>query len=82
MTRFRQEFRQAARDAAKHGLVEVRERGKVIGFLVKPSLHRALAASSSAEKWQGVMKEVWQAVKSAGGKSKNPVLQERARRRH
>jgi hypothetical protein len=34
--RFLREFRQAARDAAKFGKVEVRERGKVIGFLLKP----------------------------------------------
>ena len=36
VTRFRREFSQAVRDAAKHGMVEVRERGKVIGFLRKP----------------------------------------------
>lgn len=40
VTRFLREFRQAARDAAKFGKVEVRERGKVIGFLLKPSVER------------------------------------------
>jgi antitoxin (DNA-binding transcriptional repressor) of toxin-antitoxin stability system len=52
----------------------IERRGRIIGTL-QP------AGNRDKPGWEELMSEVWAAQKKAGGKTRNPVLLERARKR-
>ena len=53
---------------------EIARNGKIIGQLQPVS-------GGQEGDWNGIMREVWAAHKKARGKTRNPVLEERERRR-
>ena len=61
-------------EVAKGKSFEVARNGKIIAKL-QP------AKEAEPAQWDEVMSEVWQAQKKAKGKTRNPVLAERERRR-
>ena len=61
-------------EVSKGKSFEVERRGKVIA-IIRP------AKSAKPDKWEEIMAPVWEAQKKAKGKTPNPVLAERARRR-
>ncbi len=61
-------------EVAKGKSFEIARKGKIIGT-IQP------AGDNEAEEWDEIMAEVWAAQKKAAGKSRNPVLAERERRR-
>ena len=52
---------------------QVERRGKIIATI--------LPAKAGRQEWKEIMEPVWSAQKKVGARSRNPVLQERARRR-
>ena len=61
-------------EVAKGKSFEIERRGKVIAT-IRP------ADNSRANRWDEIMAPVWELQKKAKGKTPNPVLAERARRR-
>ena len=61
-------------EVAKGKSFQIARKGKIIGT-IQP------AADNEAEGWDEIMAEVWAAQKKAAGKTPNPVLAERERRR-
>lgn len=53
---------------------QIERKGKIVGTL-QP------ASNASRPGWKEIMGEVWSVQKKAAGKSRNPVLAERERRR-
>lgn len=61
-------------EVAKGKSFEVARNGKIIGKLLPSS-------ESPDSSWNEIMADVWAAQKKARGKTRNPVLAERERRR-
>ena len=61
-------------EVAKGKSFQITRNGKLVGTL-QP------AEDSTPSDWDDIMQEVWEAQKKAGGKSRNPVVAERERRR-
>jgi len=61
-------------EVAKGKSFEIARNGKIIAMIQPTPDHEA-------EGWDEIMSEVWAAQKRAAGKTRNPVLAERTRRR-
>lgn len=61
-------------EVAKGKSFEIERRGKVVAT-IRP------ASNSRPSRWDEIMAPVWELQKKAKGKTPNPVLAERARRR-
>jgi antitoxin (DNA-binding transcriptional repressor) of toxin-antitoxin stability system len=72
--RLHNETRAILDEVAKGKTFQIIRNGKLIGSLRQ-------ADKTVASQWKEIMAEVWTAQKEAPGKTPNPVLAERARRR-